>query len=207
MRTIKEIFRSYGILNSDGKHINGTDKETNHHYGDAYESLFVVQEDVDLSKIPTQPHIKITGQYRSIRNDVRLMMEVGVADGSSLLAWREIFPNAIIVGMDIHYADKAHGERIEFHFGDQRNKEHCERAAAGREFDLIVDDATHELDATLLTLFWLWPFVKPGGLYVVEDGGLQDCERVVKLFPQATVVETTGPFGGIEPLVVLRKST
>ena len=182
MRTIAEIFRSQAVLDSEGRHTNGTDKESNHHYGDAYERLF------------------------PDRTAVKLMMEIGVADGSCLCAWQIIFPNAMCVGLDIHHSDRAHGERIEFHLGDQRKCEDCERAAAGRKFDLIVEDATHHLDSTLLTLYWLWPFVKHGGLYVVEEWSNIDRHRILSLWPNVEIVDTTGPSGGIEPLVVFRKS-
>ena len=183
MRSIRDVFRSYAQLDASGRHVNGTDKCTNHNYSSAYESLFPDRE------------------------AVRLMMEIGVADGSSLRAWREIFPNATIVGMDIHPSAMAHGERIEFYLGDQRSKEDCERAAAGRQFDLIVEDATHLLLNTLLTLSYLWPFVKPGGIYVVEEfadiGSLRG--NITELWPYAEVMDTIGPSGGVEPLVVFRK--
>mgnify|MGYP001561239924 CR=1 FL=1 len=185
MQTIAEIFSSYEVRDAEGRHINGTDKHgANHSYGGAYESLF---------------------PNRS-RDAVKLMMEVGIADGSCLCAWRDIFPNALCVGLDIHPSDKAHGDRIEFHLGDQRKREDCERAAAGRRFDLIVEDATHHLDNTLLTLYWLWPFVKHGGLYVVEEWSNIDRHRILSLWPSAEIVDTTGPSGGTEPLVVFRKS-
>lgn len=186
MRSVKEIMRASALLNSDGVHIGGSDRESNHHYGDAYERLLI-----------------------PFREDAKLMMEVGVADGACLKAWEEIFPNALIVGMDIHPSAQAVGERIEFNLGDQRLKADCERAAAGRQFDMIVEDAVHRLDNTLLTLFWLWPFVRPGGLYVVEewDGVGGDRERIKTLWPNATIVNTVGPSGGIEPLVVFRKPT
>lgn len=181
MKTIAEIFRSYAIFDGQGRHTNGTDKESNHHYGDAYERLFPDRE------------------------AVRLMMEVGVADGSCLRAWRAVFPNATCVGLDIHHSDRAHGERIEFHLGDQCSKEDCERAAAGRQFDLIVEDATHQLVNTLLTMYWLWPSIKPGGLYVVEEWSNLDRHRILSMWPNAEIVDTVGPSGGVEPLVVFRK--
>ena len=183
VKSIKEIMRASAELNAEGVHIGGSDRESNHSYGDAYESLF------------------------PDRSAIKLVMEVGVADGSCLLAWRDIFPNALIVGMDIHPSDKAHGERIEFHLGDQRSKDDCERAAAGRHFDLIVDDATHLIVDTLLTLYWLWPSVKPGGLYVVEEWPSPDPARIKSLWPQVEIVKTIGPSGGEEPLVVFRKPT
>jgi trans-aconitate methyltransferase len=187
VKPIRDIFRSYGVLDSDGRHINGTDKQTNHSYGDAYESLFA------------PPY--------SLRNDVRLMMEVGVADGSCMLAWRDIFPNATIVGMDIHHSDKAHDDRMEFYIGDQRIQSDCERAAAGRQFDLIVEDATHHLPSTLLTLLYLWPFVKPGGLYVVEEfyNVCALVHNIKELWPNVEIVGTCGPRNQDEPLVVFRK--
>lgn len=202
MKSIKDIFHSYAVLNAQGVHVNGTDKESNHHYGDAYESILTINRPID------DLGFVVRREYpRSIRGDVKLMMEVGVADGSSLCAWREVFPNALIVGMDIHHSDKAHGERIEFRIGDQRSRVDCENAAAGRMFDLIVEDATHKLENTLLTLFWLWPFVKPGGLYIIEEweGATGDRERIKALFPNAEIVGTCGPHIQDEPLVVLRK--
>lgn len=190
MRSIRDIFRSYAVLDESGRHVNGTDKESNHHYGDAYECI-----------------ISLDWGLNEQRKDVKLMMEVGVADGSSLCAWREVFPNALIVGMDIHHSDRAHGDRIEFRIGDQTSQQDCENAAAGRMFDMIVEDATHLLPNTLLTLLYLWPFVRPGGIYVIEEfanvGALR--RNIMELWPNAEIVDTIGPSGGTEPLVVLRK--
>lgn len=190
MKTIAEIFSSYEELDENGRHIGGTDKHgPNHRYGAAYESLL-----------------------HDVREDARLVMEVGIADGSSLLAWREVFPNALCVGLDI-MPDAgprlATYTRTEFHVGDATLKEVCDRTAGSRKFDLIVEDATHRLEDTLRTLLYLWPYVRPrGGLYVIEEfanvGALQD--NLFKLFsPRIAFVHTVGPFGGDEPLVVLRK--
>lgn len=166
--------------------MNGTDKETNHHYGEAYE--------------------KIIGP---LRIHAELVMEVGVADGSSLLAWAEVFPYARVVGMDIHPAARAHeSDRVEFCLGDQRSKEDCDNAVQGRQFDFICEDATHQLEDSLRALLYLWSCVRPGGIYVIEEfsslGSLRD--NITALWPQAEIVDTVGPSGGVEPLVVLRKN-
>lgn len=136
------------------------------------------------------------------------MLEVGVADGAGLLAWCEIFPNARIVGMDIHPCARANqNDRIEFHLGDQRVQHDCDRVAGGRQFDLIVDDGTHLLEDNLRTLLYLWKYVRQGGLYVIEEfyniGSLRG--NILALWPQAEVIDTTGPSGGCEPLVVMKK--
>lgn len=191
MITIKDILRSHAEFDAEGRHVNGTDKQSNHNYGDAYDALFS----------------PIT------RHETTHVMEIGVADGACLLAWREVFPNALIVGMDIHHSDKAHGERIEFHRGNQISLEDCLRAATNdglepdRRFDFICEDATHVLGDTLLTFLYLWPYVRPGGVYVVEefDGVGTLRTHIREMWPGAEIIDTTGPFGGNEPLVVFRK--
>src|SRR5438445_53137 len=129
MKSVADIFRSYVVLDENGRHTNGTDKESCHNYGDAYEQIFTHNTPQD------DPGDVVAAYYpRSIRNDIKLMMEIGIADGSSLLAWSEIFPNAQCVGFDNHHSDRAHGNRIEFHLGDATNLDDCRRVAAGRLF-------------------------------------------------------------------------
>ncbi len=205
MRSIKDIFRSHAMFNAEGKHTWGTDRESNHCYGDAYESLFYGSKlvDVKVTNTRTEPMYERT----STRDQVKLMMEIGVADGSSLFAWKEVFPNALIVGMDME--PPAFGnevvDRMEFHLGDQRSREDCERVARGRQFDFIVDDASHQPADILVSLLWLWPHLRPGGLYVIEDLLSDLCVKFAALLSCAQVIDTAGPFGGIEPLIVLRK--
>lgn len=187
MKTVADIFRSYGVLDANGRHVNGTDKETNHRYGDAYERIIGIK-----------------------RVSAKLVMEVGIAGGASLLGWGDVFPYAHCVGLDImpDAESMLRGyERMEFHVGDASKRENCERAAAGRQFDFICEDASHRAGDSLLTLLYLWKYIAPGGLYVIEEfyevGALYN--NIKQLWPFAEIVETQGPFGGIEPLVVLKK--
>lgn len=209
MRTVAEIFRSHAVLDERGRHVNGSDKQSNHNYGDAYELLFFKEKIVEVQI--TETRREALPERYSVRDQVKLVMEVGVADGSCLLAWREIFPNATVVGMDVERSSGARvtplPSRVEFWQGDMRVHADCLRAAGGRQFDLIVEDATHRLEDTLRCLLYLWPHVRPGGIYVVEEfdnvGGLRDNIRA--MWPHAEIVDTQGPFGGVEPLVVFRK--
>ena len=225
MTSIKEIFRSYGVLDAQGRHVNGTDKETNHRYGDAYERLFsspdheanLCLHDPDWSHMrfcsecrSDTSHFQQCSQFkwRSLRDDIKLMMEVGIADGSSLLAWRDILPNATCVGLDIHHSERASGERIEFHLGDASSYRDCDRAAMGRQFDFICEDASHQMCDSLATMFFLWPHVRPGGLYVIEEfynvGEWRN--NILALWPHAEIVDTVGPSGNTESLTVFRKA-
>lgn len=172
-----EIFRQHGNPSA------GTDKGTNHNYGPAYESLF------------------------PDRNIKLMMMEIGIASGECLAAWAEIFPNAHVVGLDIHpCALNPLPPRVEIHLGDMRDYAAINRAIAGRYFDFVIDDATHELDDNLRTLFWIWPWIKPGGIYVIEEMcNIMQYRENIKLFTGAAIIDTQGPFGGNEPLVVIKK--
>lgn len=204
MKSVRDIFRSYAQFDEQGRHVNGTDKQSNHNYGDAYENLLSIARGEPMGE-----EVSYCFGTRSMRPDVTLMLEIGVADGACMLAWRDIFPNATIVGMDIHPATlvREGDKRLEFHIGNQRYQSDCERVAAGRLFDLIIDDATHYIENTLASLYWLWPFVRPGGLYVVEEWPniAGDKKRIESLWPGVQFVDTPGPFGGIEPLVAFRK--
>lgn len=203
MKLVRDIFRSYAVLNAESVHVNGTDRESNHHYGDAYEALFTTElwKEVKI----TEQRAEILPERSSTRTNVKLMMEVGVATGESLWAWSEVFPNATIVGMDTQPSFLARNPRIEFHIGDATKREDCDNVVIGRQFDLIVDDASHQPADVLIALFWLWPHVRRGGMYVIEDFPHYIVQRFPLLWSEAEVVYTTGPFGGMEPLVVFRR--
>ncbi len=57
--------------------------------------------------------------------------------------------------------------------GSQDNVTFLEHAAtqieAGGGLDVLVDDGGHTMHQQLVTLEKLWPHIRPGGLYIVED--------------------------------------
>lgn len=84
--------------------------------------------------------------------------------GASLRAWADYFPNAHIWGIDPQpdcmFDDDP---RITTILGSSTSP------LADLEFDVIIDDGDHSPASQLATLANLWPHVKPGGLYVIED--------------------------------------
>jgi len=113
-----------------------------------------------------------------------VVLELGVRDGSSLQMWRALMPKAIVIGVD--NSDQAnttvHG--TDFIKCDQSDpglfekvrdvwRRHYDADVAddfGDPFvDLLVDDASHDGQLSSLSFAHLWPLVKPGGLYVIED--------------------------------------
>jgi len=115
------------------------------------------------------------------RRQIRTVLEIGVGGwsptteyensqgGESLRMWRRYFPNATIVGIDIHYKSVA-GHRICFEKGDQSDSQFL-GAVASRygPFDLVIDDGSHMASDVQASFEHLWHAVKPGGFYVIED--------------------------------------
>jgi hypothetical protein len=115
------------------------------------------------------------------RTAVRSVLEIGVggttshsgyetlAGGQSLNMWSRYFPKATILGIDIQ-AKAVSGPRIRFEQGDQSDPQFLARIAAQYgPFDVVIDDGSHIGRLTIASYAGLWPSVKPGGFYVIED--------------------------------------
>jgi len=96
--------------------------------------------------------------------------EVGVLYGDSLVMWQELFPAGQVIGIDRDpgsvWPDGTH-KIVAEQDDPQLNLKVAAVAPAG--CDLIVDDASHIAHLSAATFTQLWPLVKPGGFYVVED--------------------------------------
>lgn len=101
-------------------------------------------------------------------------LEIGVFKGASLQAFREYLPLAQkIVGIDIDTSAKQYedlsrniyveiGSQTDADFLTQVNNKHG-------AFDIILDDGSHKHDDIVATFKTLFPLLKNGGMYVVED--------------------------------------
>jgi len=142
----------------------GTDKQKfgGHSYGGTYKGLF-----------------------RGLRYRRLKLLEIGVLRGESLLAWRAYFPRAVTVGLDLD--DKralTAGKRTRVYQGDQGSAADLSRiCAAEGPFDIVIDDGSHLSRHQLFSFLRLFPHIKDGGLYVIEDvqtsfwsGNVAECE-------------------------------
>jgi hypothetical protein len=111
-----------------------------------------------------------------LRHDVQARNPCGPYDDvPSLLMWREYFPNAEIVGFDI--ADFSAAPPIpncRIVRGDMGNPEELLALLnLGQDksngFDIIIDDASHASHHQQIALGTLFPYLKDGGYYVIED--------------------------------------
>lgn len=105
------------------------------------------------------------------RFEPRTILELGVLQGASLDLWRERFPDAQIVGIDRDPPES--NSSWQTITGEQDDVGVLVRASLDRGgyWDLVVDDCEH-VGAKSEASFWaLWPYVRSGGCYVVEDWG------------------------------------
>jgi hypothetical protein len=109
----------------------------------------------------------VLGRLRSKRIK---MLEIGLLKGSSLLGWRAYFPHASIAGFDIVPKPEMARGRVRVYQGDQGSAADLDRVcAAEAPFDLIIDDGSHFNRHQLFSFHHLFPHLKDGGIYVIED--------------------------------------
>jgi hypothetical protein len=92
------------------------------------------------------------------------------ADLPSIRMWLEYFPKARIHGLDVSdFAWFTH-DRFTFHRCDMDARANIAKAAqAMPALDVVIDDASHASHHQQNGFLQLFPQVKSGGLYIIED--------------------------------------
>jgi hypothetical protein len=111
--------------------------------------------------------------FAPLRDQPITLLELGVQHGYSLRTWRDYFTAATIVGVDhlplmtdtlpktfLYQCDQA-DPRLPVMLGERR-------------FDIIIDDCSHRSANTIASFTLLWPLLKGGGLYIIEDMAAHD---------------------------------
>lgn len=125
--------------------------------------------------------------YYELMKDKQLtakkILEIGTAEGASLFAWRDFFPNAVIFGFEIDpkRVDLFLKEpRLVVYEGDQSNEEDLfnliERT--GPDIDFVIDDGSHIVEHQIYTAKFTIPSLNPGATYIIEDVDTARSERI-----------------------------
>jgi SAM-dependent methyltransferase len=114
----------------------------------------------------------------------RSILELGMWDGGSVAFWFEYFNPDKQVGVDLQQKEDSQyfkrykssrglDQRIRTYWGTDQGDSARLREIVQAEFegslDLVIDDASHIYDLTKRSFEALFPLLRPGGLYVVED--------------------------------------
>jgi lipopolysaccharide biosynthesis glycosyltransferase len=106
------------------------------------------------------------------RESFSSILEIGVSQGQSTKMWTDYFENATIHGADIEKGSKiceSYSNRVKFHELDQRDLAQLKNLEQFSPFDFVIDDGNHFWFEQILTFEALFPYVRKGGIYIVED--------------------------------------
>lgn len=97
------------------------------------------------------------------------IFEIGVDQGHGMLQFKELFPNCSICGLDIR-EDTPSSPVGNVWIGSQTDTELLSKINEDEgPFDIIIDDGSHQNDHQIESFEYLFPKLKAGGIYIVED--------------------------------------
>lgn len=145
MKTLAQIYQRHSVTEDTGS----GDKGTVHSYIDIYADLL-----------------------EPFRHKACTFMEIGLARGLSLAMWREYLPLAHIVGVDtvISFDPEPHLKHVGTTLvqGDATKPEFL-KELDGVNFDVVIDDGSHQTQDQIATFKLIKDRMNPGGLYIIED--------------------------------------
>lgn len=180
MKTIVELSKKY---NTDKKMNDGT-KAKNGWYGHNYAELY---------------DMVISGM------DIKTMLEIGIGNGSSIRMWDEYFDHeTFIYAIDINKKSTIQflgDENIYALIGNQNDKDFLDKYLSYETFDFIVDDGSHRMKDQQLSLKYLFPKLRSGGLYVIEDLHTSKDRKFHDSKPETTTLELLHEISDLVPQV------
>jgi hypothetical protein len=134
--------------------LRGTDKWGPHFYTPVYHELFRHLRELPIRLL----EIQASGD------------ESGETAGAALLMWADYFPHARIVGIDASEQRLASHPRITILQGAQESRDFLAQVLAGHgPFDIVIDDGSHVPAHVRASFEVLFPELRDGGFYVIED--------------------------------------
>ena len=169
MSTLKNLFET---LQQQGYE---TDKGSVHSYIDVYEILL-------------EPY----------RNTAKAMLEIGVFKGNSLRMWNEYF-SCPVYGIDCDITphggmadltEMIDSGQFNISIFDASNEALVKQHFEGKLFDVIIEDANHQLEQQV-QLYHIWKkYLTTDGIYIIED--VEDIDKSRSTFenidPEKTVI-------------------
>jgi SAM-dependent methyltransferase len=143
--------------------------------------------------------------------DAVRIVELGIAQGGSVALLASYARPERMVALELDATPhavleeflRARGlqERVRTHYGvDQADADAVLDAVGDGPLDLVLDDASHRLHETRASFNTLFPLLRPGGVYAVEDWAWGHQDRAVELARRSG---SSGWWPGGPPLTIL----
>jgi predicted O-methyltransferase YrrM len=131
-------------------------------------------------------HPRMVTRYEELISGLhpKRMVELGICEGGSTAFFNLLARPERLVAVDIKgiptpgleafINDHGLRDRVHTHYGfDQADvsalRQLVTNEFAGHPIDLVVDDASHRLEPTRASFNVLFPLLRPGGIFVIED--------------------------------------
>lgn len=163
---INKLCDKYGTDKGETQESNHPYDFPSHNYADFYDLLFRIRrKDVQLL---IECGIGTNNMYKLSSN------KVNGSPGASLRMWKEFFPSARIIGVDIEREILFKEDRIDTYYCDQLKKISIENFAKEAELvessaDIIIDDGMHDFIAGKSFFEVMIKFLNEDGIYIIED--------------------------------------
>jgi hypothetical protein len=176
----------------------------NVNYNSCSSELCRIGREFDTDKSSQRMHVSDTRHchpytlfYESLfhgHKDASLnIAEMGILDGASLLMLRKYFTQARIVGFEYDRAllrkfiKRFDTSRITLAFTDVTQKDIISQSlcAINLQYDIIIEDTTHQFEDQIRVIENSHKFLKPGGVLIVEDifRAYKECDYLNRLAP------------------------
>ena len=150
---------------------------------------------------------EILAPYRKTAKNI---LEIGLMSGESLRMWDEYFTGEVF-GIDCSIkpidgkADltKAIEDGLYISIGDATNPDDIERFYKGLKFDVVVEDAGHDINQQLMINRVLSPYMNEGGIYIIED--VQNIDRDGYWFNADEIIDRRDVKGRYDDVMILIK--
>ena len=110
--------------------------------------------------------------FAPLREQPIKFLEIGISKGNSVKLWESYFKCAELHFIDITLQNaEYHSLKSQYHIVDQESPQEIELFVqkTGGQFDVILDDGGHTMEQQIVSFKCLFPHVKSGGLYIIED--------------------------------------
>jgi hypothetical protein len=115
--------------------------------------------------------------FQEIKDKSIKFLEIGFLSGASARVWDEYFQHSetklhfIDIDRNCYHHMKKLSPRCSLHLVDQANKDALRDFTnlVGGDFDIIIDDGGHTMIQQITSFEALFPFLKKGGVYIIED--------------------------------------
>jgi hypothetical protein len=109
--------------------------------------------------------------FAPLRDKPVKLLEIGVGRGASIRMWKRYFPKGKMFAIE---SEPRRGKYrylgAKLYVGRQENRDFLRKVVDEiGPLDIIIDDGSHRVDDQQITLGCLFPYLKEGGHYIIED--------------------------------------